>query len=185
MSEYPNKVLLATDGTEDSARAARAAVALANSSGAELHVVHVGHAGPALGGAPAMRPALPGEPPGYAEQQARKLLERQVEEIRAANGTVTGVHLRMGQPAPEVVAVAAEIGADLLVVGSGRPRPVRRTVAATTRQPALGRASDVIVRAAHCPVLVVRGDAVPGVGREASGDGRGEAGGGDGSSRRT
>lgn len=155
---YPKKVLLATDGAEDSVRAAR--VALCNSSGAELHVVHVGQAAASAAGATG--PALPGEPPGYAERQARRLLDGQVELVRSLGGEVADSHLRMGQPAAEVVAAAKEVGADLLVVGSGGPHQVRRAVAATTRRPALGRASDVIVRAARCPVLVARGDAAGG-----------------------
>jgi nucleotide-binding universal stress UspA family protein len=44
MIEYPTKVLLATDGSEDSARAIEVAVALSGKTGAELHVVHVGQA---------------------------------------------------------------------------------------------------------------------------------------------
>jgi len=155
--EYPRKVLLATDGAKDSTRAAHAAVALVASSGAELHVVHVGQSTPSNVSATAMRPALPGEPPGYAERQARKLLDRQVEEIQAEGGTVTETHLKMGRPAAAVVALAAEIGADMLVVGSGGPHQMRRAVAATTRRAAIGRAADVIVRTAPCPVLVVRG----------------------------
>ena len=158
MSEYPRKVLLATDGTEDSTRAANAAFALVASSGAELHVVHVGQAAPSNVSASAMRPALPGEPPGYAERQARKLLDRHVEELRAEGATVTGAHQRMGRPATAVVALAEEIGADMLVIGRGGPHKMRRAVAATTRRAALGRAADAIVRTAPCPVLVVRGD---------------------------
>ena len=53
-----------------------------------------------------------------------------------------------------------EIGADLIVVGSGRPRAVRRAVSETMRRAAIGAAADYIVRSAHCPVLVVRGDGV-------------------------
>lgn len=158
MIEYPTKILLATDGTEDSAKASRAAAALAHPSGAELHVVHVGQAAPSNVGVAPTRPMLPGEPPGYAERQARRLLEREVEEVRAEGGTVTDAHHRMGQPAAEVVALAVELGADLLVVGSGGPRQVRRAVAATTRRAAVGRAADAIVRTAPCPVLVVRGE---------------------------
>jgi nucleotide-binding universal stress UspA family protein len=90
MLEYPKKVLLARDGTEDSARAASVAVALAGRDGAELHVVHVGQAATSAYGVAAEGGALPGEPSGYAEREARKLLERQVKEIRAAGGPVTG-----------------------------------------------------------------------------------------------
>lgn len=162
MIEYPTKVLLATDGTEDSIQAARVAVALTVSTGAELHVVHVGHAAPSATGASAAHPPLPGEPPGYAERQARRLLDGQAEVIRAIGGEVTETHLRMDGPAAGVVSVGMEIGADLIVVGSGGPRRVRRAVAAATRHAALGRASDAIIRTAHCPVLVARGDRGPG-----------------------
>ncbi len=158
MIEYPKKVLLATDATEDSVKAANVAVALAGHAASELHVVHVGQPAASAAGGTAMRPPLPGEPSGYAERQALKLLDGQVEQIEAASGVVAEAHLRMGQPAVEVVALSVELGVDLLVVGSGGPRPARRAVAATTRQAAMGRASGVIVRSAPCPVLVVRGD---------------------------
>jgi len=42
MSDFPAKILLATDGSEDAVLAAQAAVSLATDTGAELHVVHVG-----------------------------------------------------------------------------------------------------------------------------------------------
>ena len=42
MGEFPGKILVATDGSEDAMLAARAAISLANDTGAELHIVHVG-----------------------------------------------------------------------------------------------------------------------------------------------
>lgn len=160
MIEYPTKILLATDGGADSVRTGQVTVALAAKHGAELHVVHVGQSmTSAPSGATVTGVSLPGEPEDYAERQARKLLEGQVEQVRAVGGTVTDFHLRMGQPAAEVITLSAELGADLLVVGSGGLRPVRRAVAATTRRAALGRVSDTIVRSAPCPGLVVRGKA--------------------------
>ncbi len=41
MSLFPRSILLATDGSEETELAARVAVELAKSTGAELHVVHV------------------------------------------------------------------------------------------------------------------------------------------------
>lgn len=161
MIEYPTKVLLATDGSEDSARAAETAVALCARTGAELHVVHVGQVSSASTGTSVEGGPLPGQPAGYSERQASRLLERQVGEIQRAGGTVAGAYLRMGEPAYEVVGLGDEIEADMLVVGSGRPRPVRRAVSATMRRPTLGRAADIIVRGAHCSVLVVRGERIP------------------------
>ena len=161
MIEYPTKVLLATDGTPDSEATAIVAIALASREGAELHVVHVGYApfpttGTTVGGGP-----LPGQPAGYAEQQARELLEEVVEWIQQAGGDVSGSHLRMGQPSQEVVSLSEVIAADLLVIGSGQSHSVRRAISDTTRRAALGRVSDYVVRSARCPVLVVHPDGVP------------------------
>ena len=84
----------------------------------------------------------------------------QVEQVRESGGTITETHLRIGSPPYEVVGLSDEIGADLIVVGSGRPRAVRRAVSETMRRVAIGAADDVIGGRAHCPVLVVRGDGV-------------------------
>ena len=42
MSVLPEKILVATDGSERAARATRTAAELAEKLGAELHVIHVG-----------------------------------------------------------------------------------------------------------------------------------------------
>lgn len=162
MIEYPTKILLATDGTEYSAMAAEAAVALSNKTGAELHVVNVGQAHHSGSGITAEAGGLPGGD-SYESivDRARKLLERQVEQVRETGGTVAEMHLRIGSPPYEVVGLSDEIGADLIVVGSGRPRAVRRAVSETIRRAAIGAVADYIVRSAHCPVLVVRGGGVP------------------------
>ena len=47
MVAFPAKILLATDGAENSALAAQAAIRIANDTGAQLHVVHVAEARPA------------------------------------------------------------------------------------------------------------------------------------------
>jgi len=53
-------------------------------------------------------------------EQAEKTLEAQVERIEQAGGTVGGKHLRMaeGHRAQQIVRVAEEIGAGLIVMGS-------------------------------------------------------------------
>jgi nucleotide-binding universal stress UspA family protein len=48
----------------------------------------------------------------------------------------------------EIVALAEELGADLIVMGSRGLGGVRRAL--------MGSVSDSVVRHAHCPVLVVR-----------------------------
>ena len=57
-------------------------------------------------------------------------------------------HLRVGRPEAEITALAEEIGAGLIVVGSRDLGGIRRSL--------LGSVSDSVVRHAHCPVFVVR-----------------------------
>ena len=141
MSIFPTRVLFATDGSRDSELAATTAVGLANITGSELHVVHVG-------------PAIPEhfEPtdvePVRTEQEARRILDEQVEKIGNLGGKIERSHLRMGGAAEEVVELAEELGVGLVVLGSrGRGR-IRRLV--------MGSVSDAVARHAYCPVLVVR-----------------------------
>ena len=57
-------------------------------------------------------------------------------------------HLRAGRPDEEIIALAEEIGAGIVVVGSRGLGGVRRAL--------MGSVSDSVVRHAHCPVMVVR-----------------------------
>jgi len=83
------------------------------------------------------------------EQEAERLLEEQVGMIRDAGGNVAGAHLRDGRPADEIAALAQELEADLVVVGSRGAGPVKRLIT--------GSVSEGVVSLAPCPVLVVRG----------------------------
>ncbi len=149
---FPTKILLATDGSEEAALAAQTAADLANKTDSELHIVHV---------RPRTRPHYPGYyvGPGVVEgarakerehldREARRLLDAQVEQLRAAGGSVAQPHLRHGKPDGGIVALAEELGARLIILGSRGRGGVRRAL--------LGSVSDSVVRHAHCPVLVVR-----------------------------
>ncbi len=154
MSIFPTKVLLATDGSKEAELAARIAADLTQKTGSELHVVHV------FGIAPVGPPVYPeatdlqGEAleeeaeERISEQRAREVLEADVEKLRSAGGMVAQAHLIEGRVAPEVVALAEEIGAGLIVMGSRGLGGIRRAL--------MGSVSDSVVRHAHCPVLVVR-----------------------------
>jgi nucleotide-binding universal stress UspA family protein len=85
------------------------------------------------------------------EGEALRCLEARVHEVRCARAAVVGTHLRMGRPEEAIGAVAEEIGAGLIVMGSRGRGGVRRAL--------MGSVSDSVVRHAHCPVLVVRGQA--------------------------
>ena len=147
MSIFPTRILLATDGSEQAELAALRAVELADATDSELHVVHVGVV-------PIFLQSYPGTLGYYGklyeqiEEVSRELLRKQSLEVKAAGGTVAGAHLRIGQVDLEIVALAEELGAGLIVMGSRGLGGVRRAL--------MGSVSDSVVRHAHCPVLVVR-----------------------------
>jgi nucleotide-binding universal stress UspA family protein len=82
------------------------------------------------------------------EQRGRELLDAEVERVRSARGTVAGAHLMMGDVAREIVHLAEDLGAGLIVMGSRGRGGIRRAL--------MGSVSDSAIRHAHCPVLVVR-----------------------------
>ena len=149
MSIFPTKILLAIDDSEEAELAALRAVDLANSTDSELHVVHVGLVPSFLMSYPATR--------GYdrklyeqIEEESRELLRKLSWRVKVAGGTVARTHLRMGQVDLEIVALAKEIGAGLIVMGCRGQRGIRRAIE--------GSISDGVIRRAPCPVLVVRSD---------------------------
>jgi nucleotide-binding universal stress UspA family protein len=168
MGIFPTKVLLATDGSANAQLAAATSVGLANFTGSELHVVYVG---PEIGErfelsdttsvlGPQIVIGRPGpEERARIEQEVQDVLAEQVKEIEDLGGTVTQSHLRMGRPDAEVVSLAEELGAGLIVVGSRGRAGVRRAL--------MGSVSDSVVRHAHCPVMVVRAEKERAAEREA------------------
>ena len=69
-------------------------------------------------------------------------------KIEASGGEVEGSHLNAGRPAAEIVALAEQIGAGLIVMGARGVGGIRRAL--------MGSVSDSVLRHAHCPVLMVR-----------------------------
>jgi nucleotide-binding universal stress UspA family protein len=111
---FPTKILVTTDGSEEAGLAASTAADIAGRTGSELHVVHVGKV------APVYHPERHGYLTRYdkLQEEAQRLLDEQVEQIRAAGGTVAQAHLRMGLPDKEIVVLSEEMGAGLIVAGS-------------------------------------------------------------------
>src|SRR5215211_8163685 len=110
MSTFPTRILLATDGSKEAELAALRAVDLADATHSELHLVHVGVV-------PSFLKSYPGTL-GYERRLYEQIEEesrKQSLRVKAAGGTVAGTHLRMGQVALEIVALAEELGADLIV----------------------------------------------------------------------
>jgi nucleotide-binding universal stress UspA family protein len=155
MSIFPTKILLATDGSEDAQLAATTALDLSKRLDSDLHVLYVGHLPSVLYESPGplmLDPGFESRMRERAEEDANTKLEEQVQKIKQAGGQVEGSHLRVGRPDAEIVAQAEEIGAGLIVMGSRGFGAIRRTLT--------GSVSDSVVRHAHCPVVVVRGEPV-------------------------
>lgn len=146
MSIFPTKILLATDGSEEAVLAARTAVDLAEKTGSELHVAYVFRTQAAFE-YDAMGFNIE-EPHEEVRQMGKRLLDDYVRQVKEAGGAVAGAHFRMGRPDEGIVAVAEEIGAGLIVMGSRGLGGVRRAL--------MGSVSDSVVRHAHCPVMIVR-----------------------------
>ncbi len=109
-------------------------------SPAHLHLVHV---------VQIVHPADPGIVFDSMTTEKRK------ERIRALLHEKLGdkmagatVHLPTGSPGSEIVRVAEEIGADLIVMPSHGRTGLTRI--------ALGSVAERVVRLSHCPVLVLR-----------------------------
>ncbi len=158
MSIFPTKILLASDGSETGTYAMEVAVEFCEQTGSELHLVYVGEdaysatlvypeaADPEW--VEREGPVLTGQLQQQFEQMSRRVLDTQAEKVREAGGTIAQAHLRMGEAATEIVDLAEELGAGLVVLGSRGLGGIRRAL--------MGSVSDSVVRHAHCPVLVVR-----------------------------
>jgi nucleotide-binding universal stress UspA family protein len=158
MSIFPTRILLATDGSAEAEVATGTAVDLARMSGSELHVVHVLDAAPSPAllypeatdpeGAEVSDQALEMDLQRRAEQLGRQIMDAETERVQSAGGTVAGSHLALGDAPREIVHLAEDLGAGLIVMGSRGRGGIRRAL--------MGSVSDAVVRHAHCPVLVVR-----------------------------
>jgi nucleotide-binding universal stress UspA family protein len=147
---FPAKILLATDASKDAEKAALIASDIANSTGSELHVLHVGntkdfHVAPGAEQSFSPRTVSLGE----IREKAEKTLEEAVKQVEEAGGTVAQAHLRSGDPDDEILRFCDEQGGfGLIVMGSRGLTRIKRVV--------MGSVSGSVVRHAHCPVLVAR-----------------------------
>jgi nucleotide-binding universal stress UspA family protein len=158
MSIFPTRILLATDGSGEAELATRTAVDLARMSDSELHVIHVMDAAPSPAliypeatdpeGVELPDPILQQDLARRAEQLSRQVLDAEAERVRSAGGTVAQTHLAMGDTPREIVQLAEDLEAGLIVMGSRGRGGIRRAL--------MGSVSDSVVRHAHCPVLIVR-----------------------------
>lgn len=141
---HPVQVVVAFDFSPSSEQALARAVEVA--ARAPQHVLHV---------AVALDPHAVNPFKGVSYDTAEEMQKLVMERVATAfAGRETAaevqffVHARIGKPATEILALASEVGADLIFVGSHGKTGVERLV--------LGSVSERVVREAHCPVLVAR-----------------------------
>lgn len=137
------KILFASDFDEVGNKAAAKAQQMADLCEAELHLVHVVELMPAY--------AYPGFP-GFTEVEAT-LQQHACEQLQAvaANMSVKQEHLHVveGATKNEILRVADEIGADLILCGSHAKHGIELL---------LGSTANAVIHGAKCDVLVIRGD---------------------------
>src|SRR3712207_8792099 len=118
MSFFPTSILLATDGSDEAARAAESATELSRETGSELHLIYVLPTPAQLIGHHLYSDDVRESLIGGAERDAETFLKEQAEQIGSDGGKVAETHLRSGDPDKEILRTAEALGVGLIVVGS-------------------------------------------------------------------
>jgi nucleotide-binding universal stress UspA family protein len=136
------KILCANDGSERASGALALAMTMAKENNSELHMVCVEE----IDYMPEFIEEVR-EETGTAARRFHKVLQR-ARAMAEDNGINLRIHVLAGHPVRDIVALAGELKADLLVIGStGHSQFYERM---------LGSRADRLVHLAPCPVLVVR-----------------------------
>jgi nucleotide-binding universal stress UspA family protein len=138
-----NRVLLATNFRPSSAAATQVATQLASQANAELHVVYV--IGDYLDQISVMFP----EGGLNAISRLRSYVQERMTQLSRGDGARAIAHIAEGRPYAEIVRLATETDADLIVIGTN----VHASLFGGT--PVLGSQIERVVRNAPCPVLCV------------------------------
>ena len=133
-------ILVPTDFSTASDAALPHAEALAKQKSASLLILHVEETPLAYGGGELYY--------GLPEPTSERILAM-LEQVRPSDPTVAFTHrLTMGDPAGEIVRIAAEEGAEMIVLGTHGRSGMSRML--------MGSVAEAVVRRAPCPVLVYR-----------------------------
>jgi nucleotide-binding universal stress UspA family protein len=159
MSSPISPVVVGYDFSQSGRAALHRAVSLAGR--APFHVLHVVCVVDPREAIPAL-PSYNGVDYMYAARVQEALAAETQHELDRADvrADVRGsvhffVHARIGKPAPEILALAEEVGADLIIVGSKRLTPLERLI--------LGSTSEHVMREAGCTVEIARAKRYPDV----------------------
>ena len=163
MSKNPYVIIVAVDYSESGDLALERAFEFGlEKSDASVHVVNVLPVHRAEIAPDAWEGAWTGSLPTItqAAEELRGYVERRIAAFRAAHPRAelafldhVRAHQRVDIPSEQIAQLAADLEADLVVVGTHGRRGISRLV--------LGSVAEATMRLAPCPVLVVRPKAVP------------------------
>jgi len=133
-------IVFPTDFSHASDAALQHAEALAKQSAARLLIVHVEEPPLAYGGGELYY--------GLPEPSSERIL-KMLEDVKPSDPSVPYTHrLTMGDPAGEVVRIAEDENAEMIIIGTHGRTGMTRLL--------MGSVAEAIVRRAPCPVLVYR-----------------------------
>ena len=102
--------------------------------GSELHLVHVFHTEPSA------------ERSRELVDHRRLYVNEKVAIATSLRGITIGIHLRAGKPVREIVQLATEVHADIIVVGSHKGPHLKQWI--------VGSTAEKLIAGAPCPVFV-------------------------------
>lgn len=133
-------IVFPTDFSTASDAALVHAATLAKQSGSRLLIVHVEEPPLAYGGGELYY--------GLPEPSSERIL-KMLEDVKPADPAVPFTHrLTMGDPAAEIVRIAGDENAEMIVLGTHGRTGITRLL--------MGSVAEGVVRRAPCPVLVYR-----------------------------
>jgi nucleotide-binding universal stress UspA family protein len=139
-------LVVGTDGSPTADRAVEAAAELARSWGSELHIV-TAFRSPRSGMGSATGVELVDSGAGHALAEEGAMAVGQAAIERFGDGIAAEAHAAQGNADDVILATAAEVGADLIVVGSKGMQGARRY---------LGSVPNSVAHGADCAVLVAK-----------------------------
>ena len=141
----PKTILVATDFSQPADEALDYAISLADKIGASITVLHA-YDVPSMG-VPTGALLTSTDVAGQLRTSAQAALEAAVAK-RKKGGVQMATLLKMGDARESIPAVAHDIAADLIVMGTHGRRGIARAL--------LGSVAETVVRTASCPVLTIR-----------------------------
>jgi len=136
------KILVATDGSENSRMAAEEAIKIARAMGSSVYAIYVVDTS-------VLTSATLGEEETYIYRTLKDEGKRALDRIKSmASDVNVETNLIEGKPATAITDFASKNGIDLIVVGSQGKSKIEALL--------LGSVADRVIRTAKCPVLVVK-----------------------------